>query len=86
MRYLIGILILALISAGLYFAYARYRAMYLEDGAYMTTPSFKADKVHRLETLGEDARIYEFTPRSSTRKQCVYFANNSNGGLFCFDK
>lgn len=86
MKLITGLLALALISAGLYFAYSRYSAYYLEDGAYMTTPSFKSDKVSRLESLGEDFRVYEYTPRTSARKQCVAIAATQGIAMDCFDK
>ncbi len=86
MKIITTLLALALISAGLYYAYARYSAYYLEDGAYMTTPSFKSDKVSRLESLGDDSRVYEFTPRTASYKQCIYVADSRGPALDCFDK
>lgn len=86
MKIITTLAVLALIASGLYFAYARYSSYYLEDGAYMTTASFKSDKVSRLESLGEDSRIYEFTPRTAPKKQCVYVADSRGTSVFCFDK
>ena len=59
-----------------------------EDGSYFDadTVQMKSDFVSRIETVGEDMRVYEFTPRSDPSKQCVMVVGTGKGGLVCWDK
>ncbi len=59
-----------------------------EEGSYFddNTVQLKSDKVGRLEAVGTDLRVYEFTPQSAPWKQCVFVAGLEKGGLFCFNK
>lgn len=59
-----------------------------EEGSYFNsnTTQLRSDKVGRLEATGEDLRIYEFTPQSTIKKQCVFAAGENKGALFCWDK
>lgn len=59
-----------------------------EDGGYFNpnTTQLKSDKVARIEATGEDLRLYEFTPQTNAKKQCVFVAGESKGGLWCWDK
>ena len=80
------IFIVLCLLAVMYLLYAYIKANYFEDGAFATTPAFKADAVMRLEAVGEDPRIYVFTPPKVPNKRCVFFAAQGKGGLECFDK
>lgn len=59
-----------------------------EDGSYFDhdTKQLRSDKVGRLETAGEDMRVYEFTPQTMPGTQCVFVAGDQKGGLYCKDK
>lgn len=59
-----------------------------EDGSYWSarTTQFNSDKVGRLQAVGEDLRVYEFTPQSAPNKQCVFVAGTNKAGMTCFDK
>jgi hypothetical protein len=59
-----------------------------EEGSYFnsSTEQIKSDYVSRLEAVGTDLRIYEFTPRSAPHIQCVFVAGQENGGLQCWGK
>jgi len=59
-----------------------------EDGSYFSgdTIQMKADKVGRLEAVGTDLRVYEFTPQTDPRKQCIFVAGEKKAGLQCWDK
>lgn len=59
-----------------------------EQGSYFDsdTKQIQSDKVSRLETVGVDLRIYEFTPQTAPHMQCVFVAGDKKGGLYCFPK
>ncbi len=59
-----------------------------EQGSYWDadTKQMESDKVGRLEAVGEDLRIYEFTPQTSPNVQCVFVAGENKGGLQCWPK
>ena len=59
-----------------------------EEGSYFNanTTQLRSDKVGRLEATGDDLRIYEFTPQTNPKKQCVFAAGDKKGGLACWDK
>lgn len=59
-----------------------------EEGSYFNanTAQLRSDKVGRLEAQGEDLRVYEFTPQTNAKKQCVFAAGENKGGLVCWDK
>lgn len=59
-----------------------------EAGGYFNsdTKQLRNDKVGRLEAMGTDLRVYEFTPQSAPNKQCIFVAGDKKGGLTCFDK
>jgi hypothetical protein len=60
----------------------------IESGGYLDpdTKLVNPDAAGRLEAAGGDLRIYEFTPQSATRMQCVFVAGTRKGGIFCFEK
>lgn len=76
MRGAIAIVFAALLLAG------------CEDGSYFDadTKQIKSDFVSRIEAMGTDMRVYEFTPRSNPGKQCLFVAATNKGGLVCWDK
>lgn len=59
-----------------------------EEGSYFNsnTTQLRNDKVGRLEATGEDLRVYEFTPQTAPKKQCVFVAGKNKGSLACWDK
>jgi len=59
-----------------------------EQGSYLNndTVQLKSDKVGRLEAMGGDLRVYEFTPQTDSKIQCIFVAGDNKGGLTCFDK
>ena len=59
-----------------------------EDGSYWNanTKQMRSDKVGRLEAVGEDVRVYEFTPQSDPAMQCVFVAADKKAGLQCWKK
>ena len=59
-----------------------------EAGSYFNhnTAQLNNDKVGRLEAMGTDLRVYEFTPQTAPNKQCIFVAGEKKGGLACFDK
>jgi hypothetical protein len=59
-----------------------------ESGSYWdpNTKQLHSDKVGRLEATGEDLRIYEFTPQTAPKTQCVFVAGDRKAGLVCFPK
>lgn len=59
-----------------------------EDGDYFNsnTVQMKSEHVGRLEAVGFDLSVYEFTPQSAPWMQCVFTAGENKGGLFCFPK
>ncbi len=59
-----------------------------EEGSYFdsNTKQLNSDKVGRLEAVGEDLRVYEFTPQTDPAVQCVFVAGESKGGLQCWPK
>ena len=61
------------------------------DGAVTTTttndlvqPQFN----YEIDTWGFNSEVYEFTPKSNTKKTCVFVMLDSGSGmgLQCFDK
>ena len=60
-----------------------------EDGSYWSgnTVQLESDAVGRLETQGNDLRIYEFTPQTDPNEQCLFVAGSTGkSGLFCWEK
>ncbi len=59
-----------------------------EDGSYFSddTRQIRADKVSRIEAVGTDLRLYEFTPMTDLNKQCIFVAGEQKAGLVCWDK
>ena len=59
-----------------------------EEGSYWdtNTKQMGSDKVGRLETVGIDMRVYEFTPQTSPNIQCVFVGAAEKGGLQCWPK
>lgn len=59
-----------------------------EQGGYFNqeTTQMRSDKVGRVEAVGEDFRVYEFTPQTAPHMQCIFAAGDRKGGVFCFPK
>lgn len=59
-----------------------------ENGSYFdhNTTQLKGDAVGRLEATGNDLRVYEFTPQTNPKKQCVFVAGENKGAMNCWDK
>ncbi len=57
-----------------------------DNGSVFNTKQLIPDDVSRVEATGFDLRLYEFTPRTSPNKQCLFIAGDRKGGLTCFDK
>jgi hypothetical protein len=60
-----------------------------ESGGYLdsNTKQIKADAAGRLEAAGGDLKVYEFTPQTNAKMQCVFVSGTSRkAGLFCFPK
>jgi hypothetical protein len=80
MKYVLGLLIL---GGLLYGGYLYFSAQYLEDGAYATTPSAKATQVWRMEAMGEDPRVYEWSPKTMPGVKCVTWSATNKATTFC---
>ena len=63
-----------------------FKAEHLDEGSYLTTETIKPDHAFRLQTTGEDLRVYEFTPKSAPHMQCVLVAGTNKGDNTCFPK
>ncbi|MCG7628375.1 hypothetical protein MHM88_11205 [Epibacterium sp. MM17-32] len=46
----------------------------------------EADSAYRVETLGLDVRVYEFTPESNEDVTCVLTFTDATSTMQCFDK
>lgn len=59
-----------------------------EDGSYFdgSTVQLKSLHVGRIEAVGNDLRVYEFSPQSSPNKVCIFVAGEKKAGLECYDK
>lgn len=59
-----------------------------EDGSYWSgnTVQLESDAVGRLEAQGNDLRVYEFTPQTNPRVQCIFVAGGKKAGLACFPR
>jgi hypothetical protein len=59
-----------------------------EQGSYFNpgTKQIKSDHVSRVEAMGDDFRLYEFTPQSDPSRQCIFVAATSKGGIHCWKK
>jgi hypothetical protein len=59
-----------------------------EEGSYFNgdTVQLRSDKVGRLEAVGNDLRVYEFTPQTDKTMQCVFVSGEKKGGLQCWKK
>lgn len=44
------------------------------------------DQAYFLEALGDDLRVYEFTPQSEPNARCIFIAGSSKAGATCFQK
>lgn len=73
---------IALFSASVLLAACGEAGSYFDTG----TVQLRNDKVGRLEAVGEDLRIYEFTPQTDRTMQCVFAAGENKGGLQCWKK
>lgn len=84
-KFIMWIVAVIVLAAAAYIGYTRLVA---GDGSYWSsrTTQFSSDKVGRLNAVGEDLRVYEFTPQTSPTKQCVFVAGTNKAGLTCFDK
>ena len=61
------------------------------DGAVTTTTTndlLQPDFNYEIDTWGFNSEVYEFTPKSNTKKTCVFVMLDSGAGmgLQCFDK
>lgn len=59
-----------------------------EEGSYFNdnTTQLKSDRVGRLEAVGTDMRVYEFTPQTNPNRRCLMVTGENKGGLNCWDK
>ncbi|MCG9557643.1 hypothetical protein [Vibrio kanaloae] len=57
-----------------------------DNGSEFNTKQLIPDDVSKVEALGIDLLLYEFTPRTSPNKQCLFVEGHKKGGLTCFDK
>ena len=59
-----------------------------ESGGYLdpNTKQVIPDASGRLEAVGSDLRIYEFTPQTAPHMQCIFVAGTRKGSTFCFAK
>lgn len=65
---------------------AWFKSEHLDEGSYLTTETIKPDHAFRLQTTGEDLRVYEFTPKSAPYMQCIFVAGTNKGDTSCFPK
>jgi hypothetical protein len=59
-----------------------------EQGSYFhpNTKQIKSDSVSRVEAMGDDFRLYEFTPQTDPSRQCIFVAATQKGGVTCWKK
>lgn len=88
MRFVIYAFIASCVIGGATFGYLRFKASYLEDGAYWNsnTVIIKSDRVGRLESQGFDARIYEFTPQTKKDYTCITYSATNKAAMVCLPK
>ncbi len=53
-----------------------------------TNPLINPDYNYEIDTWGSNSEVYEFTPKSNSKKSCVFVMLDSGSamGLQCFDK
>jgi len=78
----IGILILVVGLSG----YQYFSAEFLDEGSFLTTETMVPDSAVRIQTTGDDLRLYEFTPKTLPNWQCIFVAGTNKGDTFCVEK
>lgn len=66
--------------------YQYFSAEYLDEGSFLTTETMVPDSAVRIQTTGDDLRLYEFTPKTLPNWQCIFVAGTNKGDTFCVDK
>lgn len=79
---IIGILV---VSGGIG-SYSWFSAEYLDEGSYLTTETIEPDFAVRIQTTGDDLRLYGYTPPTMQHMQCVFVAGTNKGDNSCFLK
>jgi len=79
-----GIAILVIIVA--IGGYQYFSAEYLDEGSFLTTETMVPDSAVRIQTMGDDLRLYEFTPKTLPNWQCIFVAGTNKGDTFCVEK
>ena len=59
---------------------------WFEAGGLFVTKNRSVDHAYRLNTKGDDLRVYEFTPDSNPKVVCVVVAGERNSTTECFQK
>lgn len=84
-KWLVGIIVtLFLIVA--YVGYQYFSAEYLDEGSFLSTETMEPDSAIRIATMGDDLRLYEFTPKTLPGWQCIFVAGTNKGDTFCVPK
>lgn len=84
-KWLLGTIVtMVLVAAFIGFQY--FSAEYLDEGSFLTTKTIKPDSAVRIQTTGEDLRLYEFTPETMPYMQCIFVAGTNKGDTFCVTK
>lgn len=59
---------------------------FFEAGGLFVTENREVDKAYRLNTKGDDLRVYEFTPDGSPGTVCIVVAGERNSVMECEQK
>lgn len=81
-KWLIGSIV-ALFLIVAFIGYQYFSAEYLDEGSFLTTKTILPDSAVRIQTTGEDLRLYEFTPETMPYMQCIFVAGTNKGDTFC---
>lgn len=78
--------LIAIAVVASFVGYNIFSAEYLDEGSFLTTKTIKPDSAVRIQTTGEDLRLYEFTPETLPHIQCIFVAGTNKGDTFCMLK
>jgi len=84
-KWLVGIVV-SLVLVVAFVAYQYFSAEYLDEGSFLSTETMEPDSAIRIATMGDDLRLYEFTPKTLPGWQCIFVAGTNKGDTFCVPK
>lgn len=84
-KWLVGVIASLILIVGIV-AYQYFSAEFLDEGSFLTTETMVPDSAVRIQTTGDDLRLYEFTPKTLPNWQCIFVAGTNKGDTFCVEK